>query len=241
LRPLREIDRRASLQRELSAEPSAATRAAYEAALSASHKSHGDRSPAPRRNNNLPLQLTSFIGREREIARIKAVLAETRLLTLTGAGGSGKTRLALQVAGELAPTMADGVWLVELAPLSDSALVPLVVAKVLDVREEPGRTLTETLAEALIGKQLLLVLDNCDHVVTACAQLAEVLLHQRQRLRLLATLPGQPLYASVGFVAIEPVQLPMPGGLVLPAVPMTKHLGYIPNEREPERARSVTI
>jgi non-specific serine/threonine protein kinase len=175
------------LQRELGAEPSAATRTAYDAALNASRKAHGARSSPPRRNNNLPLQLTSFIGREREIARIKALLAETRLLTLTGTGGSGKTRLALQVAGELAPTMTDGVWLVEFAPLSDPALVPLAVAKVLDVREEPGRPLTETLAEALKGKQLLLVLDNCDHLVTACAQLAEVLLHQRQQLRLVAT------------------------------------------------------
>jgi predicted ATPase/DNA-binding XRE family transcriptional regulator len=137
--------------------------------------------------HNLPYSPSSFVGRERELAAVRQLLSGSRLVTLTGAGGIGKTRLALQVARELAPTMADGAWLVELAPLSEPALVPLAVAKVLDVREEPGRPLADTLAEALAGKQLLLVLDNCDHLLAASAQLADVLLRQQQRLRLLAT------------------------------------------------------
>lgn len=142
-------------------------------------------SPGPR--HNLPNPPSSFIGRERELAAVRQLLRQARLVTLTGAGGIGKTRLAVQVARELAPAMPDGVWLVELAPLSEPALVPLAVAKVLDVREQPGRPLTETLTEALAGKQLLLVLDNCDHLLAASAQLADVLLRQQQRLRLLAT------------------------------------------------------
>ena len=103
---------------------------------------HGDESPSV--NNNLPFQLTTLIGREREIAEVKGSLAETRLLTLTGPGGSGKTRLALAVASDLSEGYEDGVWLVELAPLSDPDLVPQAVASVLDVKEQPGHPLTET-------------------------------------------------------------------------------------------------
>src|SRR5437867_10271679 len=92
-------------------------------------------------SHNLPLQLTSFIGREREIAEVERLLGGTRLLTLTGAGGCGKTRLALRVAEGVLGDYADGVWLVELAPLADPALVPQAIASALGVREAPGRTL----------------------------------------------------------------------------------------------------
>src|SRR5205823_9024598 len=88
--------------------------------------------------NNLPLQLTSFVGREREIVEVERRLGTTRLLTLTGAGGAGKTRLALQVAGEMLEAYADGVWLVELAPLAEPALVPQAIGSALGVREAPG-------------------------------------------------------------------------------------------------------
>jgi class 3 adenylate cyclase len=124
--------------------------------------------------NNLPLQLTSFVGREPAMAAVRALLAKHRLVTLTGPGGTGKTRLALQVAAELLPEYADGVWLVELAPLADPALVPQAAAVVVGVREEPGRPLAATLADALRRKHLLLVLDNCEHVLDAGARLAEL-------------------------------------------------------------------
>jgi predicted ATPase/two-component SAPR family response regulator len=137
--------------------------------------------------NNLPLQLTSFVGREREVAEVKDLLADQRFLTLTGPGGCGKTRLALQVAGDLVERFEDGVWLVELASLSDPALVPQTVAFALGIREQPGRLLTDTLSEHLELKKMLLVLDNCEHLVEACARLAEALLRSCPNLRILAT------------------------------------------------------
>jgi predicted ATPase/class 3 adenylate cyclase len=137
--------------------------------------------------HNLPIQLTSFIGREKEIADVKRLLSATRLLTVAGAGGCGKTRLALQVAAGLAEEYADGVWLVELAALADPALVPQTVAAILGVREGPGRPLIETLADYLMPRKLLLVLDNCEHLLSACAQLAESLLRRCLGVRILAT------------------------------------------------------
>src|SRR3712207_3531745 len=106
--------------------------------------------------HNLPLELSSFVGREKELAEVKRLLEDNRLLTLTGAGGCGKTRLALEAAGDLARAYPDGVWLVELAPLTDPSLVPQAVASVLGVREQPGRSLTESMADYLRAKNLLL-------------------------------------------------------------------------------------
>jgi len=139
------------------------------------------------RPNNLPQQLTSFIGRDKEITEIKDILSHARLLTLTGAGGSGKTRLAIQVAEEVENRFSDGVWWVELAPLTDPALIPQTIAASLRVREEPGRPPMETLIDHLQSCSLLLLLDNCEHLVDACAQAAERLLHACPNLRLLAT------------------------------------------------------
>jgi predicted ATPase/DNA-binding NarL/FixJ family response regulator len=136
---------------------------------------------------NLPLQLTSFIGREREIAEVKRLLENTRLLTLTGAGGCGKTRLALQVAADSLGNFADGVWFVEFAALSDSAFLPNTVAVVLGVRAEAGRPLLATLMDWLSDRQLLLVLDNCEHLIEACAQFSNAGLHASRELRILAT------------------------------------------------------
>jgi predicted ATPase/class 3 adenylate cyclase len=137
--------------------------------------------------HNLPAQLTSFIGREQAIAEVKQLLVAARLLTLTGSGGCGKTRLALQVGADLLEEYADGVWLVELAGLADPALVPQAAAAALGVREEPGRPLTATLTDYLCRKQVLLILDNCEHLLTACAQLTEALLRSCPRLQILAS------------------------------------------------------
>ena len=117
--------------------------------------------------NNLPQQATSFIGREKELAELKRLLAKTRLLTLTGSGGCGKTRLGLQVAADSLEQFPDGVWLVELAPLADPGLVPQTVATVLGLKEEPGKPISQTLIEHLKDKRLLLLLDNCEHLLDA--------------------------------------------------------------------------
>ena len=126
--------------------------------------------PAPvmaseRPTHNLPAPLTSFIGRQREIAELARLLPSTRLLTLTGAGGCGKTRLALEVARQVLDGFPDGVWLVDLAPLAEPSLVAQTVASVLDVRQAPNRSLVETLADQLRHRRMLLLLDNCEHVI----------------------------------------------------------------------------
>ena len=137
--------------------------------------------------NNLPQQISSFIGRKEEVAQVETLLGRTRLLTLTGMGGTGKTRLALQVAANLLTGEGDGVWLVELAPLADPALVPQAVAQALGVREAAGMPVSRTLVEALKGKRLLLVLDNCEHVLDACASLATDLLRACPLVHILAS------------------------------------------------------
>jgi len=144
------------------------------------------RTPPPR-STNLPLALTSFVGREREQATLTALLAETRLLTLTGAGGCGKTRLALQLARSVPARYPDGVWLVELAPLTDPTLVPTAIAAVAGVREQPGRSVRDALTDWLAPKRLLLLLDNCEHLVQACAEIAAALLQACPHVQLLAT------------------------------------------------------
>ncbi|HWE64376.1 MAG TPA: AAA family ATPase, partial [Chloroflexota bacterium] len=143
--------------------------------------------PPPAPPTNLPMQLTSFIGREREQATMSALLAQAPLVTLVGAGGCGKTRLALQVAAEQLEAYPDGVWLVELAALREPALVPQAVATALGLREEPGRPLLHTLSDHLHARQVLLVLDNCEQVLRACAELAATLLRRCPHLQVLAT------------------------------------------------------
>jgi class 3 adenylate cyclase len=136
---------------------------------------------------NLPVLLTSFVGRERELAEVKRLLATTRLLTLTGPGGTGKTRLSLQAAADLQTAFAHGAWLVELAPLADPALVPGAVAALFSLSPQPGLSLSDALHDYLRGKHLLLVLDNCEHLVEACARLAADLLAVAPRLTILAS------------------------------------------------------
>lgn len=137
--------------------------------------------------NNLPQQVTSFIGRERELADAKRLLESTRLLTLFGMGGLGKTRLSLQIAADLLEKYPDGVWFVDLASIKDPALVPSAAAQALGVHEEPGRSLTQTLCAHVRDLKLLIILDNCEHLVSACAQLAEALLQAAPDVRILAT------------------------------------------------------
>ena len=137
--------------------------------------------------NNLPVQLTSFVGRERELAEVKRLLGSTRLLTLTGTGGTGKTRLSLQASAELLEQYHDGVWFVEFATIDDGALVIETVAGALELRQEAERSLVTTLTSFLRNRQLLLILDNCEHVVAACARLAETLLRSCPQLRILAS------------------------------------------------------
>ena len=137
--------------------------------------------------NNLPQQTTSFVGREREVAQAKERLHQTRLLTLLGMGGLGKTRLAMQIGADLMTAYPDGIWFVDLAPIVDPALVPSTTAQVLGVREEPGRTLTETLCAHLKPQKLILILDNCEHVVGACGQMVDALLRETPEIRVIAT------------------------------------------------------
>ena len=140
---------------------------------------------APR--NNLPNQLTSFIGREREIRQLKDLLASTRLLTLTGIGGCGKTRLALQVAAEVLDGFPDGCWLVELASIGDSSLVAQAVANVVAAEEQGNRSRVEAVVERLATQCVLLVLDNAEHLVQPCAELADLLLRRCSRLQIFVT------------------------------------------------------
>jgi predicted ATPase/class 3 adenylate cyclase len=137
--------------------------------------------------NNLPQQTTSFVGRVRELTEVVELLAGTRLLTLAGPGGTGKTRLALQVGAELLDRYPDGVWLVELAEVTDGTLAARAVAGALQMPERPGIDPTAALAEYLRTKRLLILLDNCEHLVEACAALVETLLRGCPDLRVLAT------------------------------------------------------
>jgi non-specific serine/threonine protein kinase len=144
-----------------------------------------DRASGP--NHNLPRSLTSFIGRERQIAELRELLGQTQLLTLSGAGGCGKTRLALELATQVFDAYDDGVWLVELAALAEEQLVPQAVADALGLKERVGETFTHTLLSHLGSKHLLLVLDNVEHLLAACAQLAQALLERCSRLTVLVT------------------------------------------------------
>ncbi|HXF83456.1 MAG TPA: tetratricopeptide repeat protein [bacterium] len=171
--------------------------------------------------NNLPRQLTSFIGRERELAEVTALLRTAPLVTLTGPGGAGKTRLALQVGAEVVERFPDGVWLVALEALSDPALVPAAIAAVVGVREETHRPLLQTLVDVHRPKELLLIVDNCEHLLQGAAQVIGAMLHACPRLRVLATsqerlgIPGEVTYP----IAMLPV--PDPRAAALEAVAAT--------------------
>ena len=172
--------------------------------------------------NNLPRQLTSFVGRTREIAEVQRLLAETRLLTLTGPGGSGKTRLSLEAAAGLLSGYPGGVWALELAPIADGELAAQVLATTLGVREEAGRPLLTTVIDHLRGKRALLVLDNCEHLIDACARLAESLLHVCPDVKILAS-SREPL-GLTGEVVFRVPPLSLPDARRLP--PLERFADY---------------
>ncbi len=161
--------------------------------------------------NNLPQQITSFIGRERELGEAKVLLGSVRLLTLLGMGGLGKTRLSLQVAAEVRHHYPDGCWFVDLAPVRDAALVVSETAQALGVREEPDRPLLQSVCAFVKSRRLLLILDNCEHVVKASADLASALLRAAPEVRVLASsrealrVPGEQIYP------VLPMPVPRPG------------------------------
>lgn len=159
-------------------------RFAPEVARVADSPSEGSAAP---RKHNLPLQLTSFIGRGTQINEIRQLISCSRMVTLTGAGGCGKTRLALRVAEDVVGNYADGVWLVELAPLVEPTHVARAVASALGITEQAGKEMADTLAETLLSRHMLLLLDNAEHLLNACAQLAHALLRRCARLGVVVT------------------------------------------------------
>jgi predicted ATPase/class 3 adenylate cyclase/Tfp pilus assembly protein PilF len=164
--------------------------------------------------HNLPLQLTSFVGREKEMVEVKRLLLGDRFVTLTGPGGTGKTRLALQVGAELLELFPDGVWLIEFASLSDAMLVTKTVAAVLGVRESSGRPVLTLLTDYLRTKELLLIFDNCEHLLSACAQLTATLLQACPNICILATsreslnIPGELSFRVPSLSIPDPRRLP---------------------------------
>ena len=187
--------------------------------------------PSDKPTNNLPIQLTSFIGRGKEIEEVKDSLATTRLQTLTGSGGCGKTRLALKVVEGLLEDYPDGVWVVELAPLSDPKLVTQEVASVLGIREELGAlpmsrvpsgmpsaasendSLLNGLIDYLKSKQLLLIMDNCEHLIEACIKLVDVLLHACPNLKVLVASREALGIAGESTFRVPSLSLPDPGNM----------------------------
>ncbi len=137
--------------------------------------------------HNLPVQLTSFVRRDAEIRDVRRLLADNRLVTLTGAGGAGKTRLAVEIAARIAPKFHDGVWYVDLAPITHPGVVPVAVARALGLPDQPGRSTTDTLLRFVRDRQLLMVLDNCEHLLDASAELIVGLFGAAPGLTVLAT------------------------------------------------------
>lgn len=207
------------LDRELGAAPEEATHDLHAAILAGrypipdtppQHQPQAEGGAAHQRQTNLPAQLTSFIGRSREMAEVGRLLATTRLLTLTGVGGCGKTRLAYEVAAGLVERSPDSIWGVELAPLADPALVANAVAAALGVAEQPGRSMLATLSLHLRDRATLLVLDNCEHLIASCATLTQALLQDCPRLRVLAT-SREPLHIPGEVVwRVPSLELPSP-------------------------------
>lgn len=168
---------------------------------------------ASKPRSNLPTSLTSFIGREKELDEITKLIEKNRLVTLTGAGGIGKTRLSIQAASGLLNDRSNGTWLVELAPLSDPALVPHTITSTLGLIEQSGRTPLAILTDFLQSKHALLILDNCEHLIQACAELAETLLRTCPDLHILATsrealgIAGETLYLVPALTTPDPVRV----------------------------------
>jgi predicted ATPase/Tfp pilus assembly protein PilF len=172
--------------------------------------------------NNLPQQITSFVGREHALRDVRELLGTNRLLTLVGVGGLGKTRLSLQLGAEVLDDYADGVWFVEMAPLSDARLVHQAVASVLRVKEEPGRTVQEALLKFVRDRQLLVILDNCEHLIRACAGLANELLQSGPQVKVLASSRESLRVVGETTYALSTLSVPAPNG-DLPVEMMTQY------------------
>ena len=158
--------------------------------------------------HNLPVQLSSFIGREHESVEVKQLLSNTRLLTLTGPGGTGKTRLALQLGEELLPSFADGVWFAELAPLTDASFLSQSIARIFGLRELPNTLILNVVTDYLRAKQLLLILDNCEHLIEACAKLSDHLLHACPQIKIIAS--SREALGITGEIAYQVPSLSLP-------------------------------
>ena len=172
---------------------------------------------SPALPNNLPAQPASFIGRDRELSEVRALVESSRLVTLTGAGGSGKTRLSLRLAAELLDGSGDGVWLVELAVVPSDDAVASAICEALGIAGQPGRPVMETLLDALSPQDALIVLDNCEHLISGCAKTADAILRRCPKVRLVATsreplgIGGETIYR------VPPLSLPGPGAPGWPA------------------------
>src|SRR6516162_3822573 len=164
--------------------------------------------PRTRVRGNLPAELTSFVGRRDEVAEVRRLLTGSRLVTLTGVGGVGKTRLALRAAAGLRRAFRDGVWLVQLDQVRDEALVAQAVAVALGLQDRAGYAPEAALAEYLAGRQLLLVLDNCEHLVDAAAKLADSLLRAAAGLQVLATSRESLTMTGESVQAVPPLPVP---------------------------------
>ena len=165
-------------------------------------------------NHNLSAQLTSFIGREKEMDEIKKLVAANRIVTLTGSGGAGKTRLSLQVGAQCLNQFSDGVWLAELAPVTDPTLVPQTLLSIFNLHEDSHRSPLEVLIDHLRAKTLLLIIDNCEHLIEACAQISEDLLHACAKVKILASsrealgIAGEAAYRVPSLNTPDPAHLP---------------------------------
>lgn len=198
----------AVLQRELDTEPSATTRELFERLRRQEKIVERAITPRVQTKSNLPVPLTSFIGRTRELAEIRAQLERARLVTLTGVGGGGKTRLAIQAAHEIARDFSDGAWFIDLAPVVSEADIASTCAAVLGLREQAGVSIDALLPEHARDKTLLLVLDNCEHLHDACATFAHGLLQNAPRVRILAT-SREPLNVlGEALIFVPPLSLP---------------------------------
>jgi predicted ATPase/class 3 adenylate cyclase len=165
----------------------------------------------PAMRNNLPTQLAAFIGREKELSEVRALVKSCRLVTLTGAGGCGKTRLGLQLAAGLLDGSGDGVWLVELAAVTSEDAVASAVCDAVGIAAQPGRTVLEVLLDALAPQDMLIVLDNCEHLIGGCAKTADAFLRRCPKVHLVAT-SREPLRISGETIyRVPPLSLPEPG------------------------------
>ena len=167
------------------------------------------------KNHNLPIPTTSFIGREKEMKEVRDLFQKSRLVTLTGAGGCGKTRLAREIAFILIEEYKDGVWFVNLSPITDPDFIAKSIAELLNIKEEPDKPILDTLIDKIKDKSLLLLLDNCEHLVQACAEIAFKLLQSVKGIRILATsrealnIPGEVIWM------IPSLSFPAPGSRVV--------------------------